>query len=127
MKQINSNEAPKPVGPYSQAVMAGGFVFCSGQIGLDPFSNTLKQGVKEQTKQALINIEKVLGAAGLSMKDVVRVTVYLKNMNDFQEMNEEYTKHFSNPFPARTTVEVSSLPKGALVEIDAIATKDTLA
>ncbi len=123
MKEVNSEGAPRPVGPYSQAVEAGGFVFCSGQIGLDPKSNVLMEGIKEQTRQALINLASVLSAAGLTMRDVVRITVYLADMRDFQEMNEEYSKHFSKPFPARTTIQAASLPRNARIEIDAIAVR----
>jgi 2-iminobutanoate/2-iminopropanoate deaminase len=122
MKEIVSERAPKPIGPYSQAVEAGGFVFCSGQIGIEPENNMLKEGITEQTRQALTNIERILEASGTSVKNVVKVTVYLADMKYFNEMNQEYSRHFSKPYPARTTVQVSSLPRNALVEIDAIAT-----
>jgi 2-iminobutanoate/2-iminopropanoate deaminase len=121
MKEIVSERAPKPIGPYSQAVEAGGFVFCSGQIGIEPENNMLKEGITEQTRQALTNIERILEASGTSVKNVVKVTVYLADMKYFNEMNQEYSRHFSKPYPARTTVQVSSLPRNALVEIDAIA------
>lgn len=123
MKEVNSEGAPRPVGPYSQAVEAGGLVFCSGQIGLDPKSNVLMEGIKEQTRQAINNLASVLGAAGLTLRDVVKITVYLADMSDFQEMNEEYSKHFSKPFPARTTIQAASLPRNARIEVDAIAVK----
>jgi 2-iminobutanoate/2-iminopropanoate deaminase len=122
-KKIFSKEAPKAIGPYSQAVASGGFLFCSGQIGLDPITNTLiPGGVAEQTKQVLRNLEVVLKEVGVLFDDVVKAEIYLVNMDDFGKVNEIYATMFNKePFPARVTVGVSSLPKGALVEIACIA------
>jgi len=118
--EIRSKSAPSPIGPYSQGVDAG-TVFCSGQIGLDPATGNLVEGIVAQTSRALANLDGVLSAAGLSLKNVVKTTVFLTDMGEFAQMNEEYAKHFSAPFPARTTVQAAALPKGAKVEIEAIA------
>ena len=118
--EIRSKSAPSPIGPYSQGVDAG-TVFCSGQIGLDPATGNLVDGIVAQTSRALANLDGVLSAAGLSLKNVVKTTVFLADMGEFAQMNEEYAKHFSAPFPARTTVQAAALPKGAKVEIEAIA------
>ncbi len=121
-KLINSPTAPKPIGPYSQAVVAGGFLFASGQIPLDPDTNELVQGnIEAQTERVLRNIEAVLKQAGLGLGDVVKTSIYLADMGEFPQMNEEYAKHFGDHRPARATVEVSRLPKDVRVEIDAIA------
>src|SRR5690606_21648077 len=113
---------PISVGPYSQAVKAGGFVFVSGQIPLDPDSGQLVQGdIVAQTERVLQNLQAVLEAAGASMAQVVRATVYLKDMNDFAVVNEIYARYFPSQPPARVAVEVSRLPKDVLVEMDAIA------
>ena len=119
---VHTDDAPRAIGPYSQAVRAGGFVFCSGQLALDPDTGQLVQGdTKAQTNRALQNIRAVLEAAGSSLEKVVRTTVYLANMNDFGMMNEMYMSFFRENPPARSTVEVSRLPREARVEIDAIA------
>ncbi len=122
MKEVRSNSAPAPVGPYSQGVEAGA-VYCAGQIGTNPETGALENGVAAQTARALLNIEAVLAAAGLGMKNVVRTTVFLADIAEFPQMNEEYARHFSPPFPARTTVQAAALPRGARVEIDAIAVR----
>ena len=115
--------APKPIGPYSQAVVSGGLVFCSGQVGLDPKTGALVPGgVGAETRRVLENLSAVLGAAGSSLGRVLRCTVFLKNMSDFGAMNEVYAQFFTKDFPSRSTVEVARLPKDALVEIDCIAT-----
>ena len=115
--------APKPIGPYSQAVVSGGLVFCSGQVGLDPKTGAVVEGgVGAQTRRVLENLAAVLGSAGSSLANVVRCTVFLKNMSDFAAMNEVYAQFFTKDFPSRSTVEVARLPKDALVEIDCIAT-----
>jgi len=119
---VTSKSAPAPIGPYSQGVDAGA-VYCSGQIGLDPSTGNLVEGVVPQTHRALSNIDAVLRAAGLELGNVVKTTVFMVDLAEFAPMNEEYAKHFSPPFPARSTVQVSALPKGARVEIDAIAVK----
>lgn len=122
-KQISTHTAPTAVGPYSQAIVAGEFVFCSGQIGLDPITQTLVEGgVREQTKQVLTNLKHVLESAGSSLKKVLRTDIFITDITQFQEMNIVYEEFFNTqPQPARQTVEVSALPKGALIEISAIA------
>ena len=119
---ISSSSAPKAVGPYSQALQAGDLVFCSGQIGLDPATGTLVGGgFRAEVERVLLNLEAVLRAAGLGFDDVVRTTVYLTDLEDFPVLNELCAGRFNKPFPARVTVGVSALPKGARVEMDAIA------
>lgn len=119
---VATNDAPKAIGPYSQAIKANGFVFVSGQTPMDPATQQLVAGgVAEQTKRALENVTAILKAAGSSMDKVVRCGVFLKNMNDFAAMNEVYATFFKNTPPARSTVEVARLPKDCMVEIDAIA------
>lgn len=123
---VSTKVAPKPIGPYSQGVVAGGFLFTSGQIGMDPDTGEfVSSEVSEQTRQALENIAGILKSRGLSLGDVVRVCVYLSDLSDFPEMNRVYEEFFRVDPPARTTVGVSSLPKGARVEIEAIAYKKT--
>lgn len=123
MKEVIATEnAPKAIGPYSQAIRAGGFVFCSGQIALDPATNQLIQGdVAAQTERVLRNLSAVLEQAGASLEQVVKTTVFLKSMGDFAAMNEVYGRFFSQQPPARSTVEAARLPKDVLVEIDVIA------
>ena len=124
MKSVRSNDAPQAVGPYSQAVEAGEFVFCSGQIGLDAKGALVAGGVEAETQQVLKNLTAVLAAAGRDLASVVSVNVYLKNMNDFAIVNELYSKAFAQePKPARVTVGVAALPKDALVEISCVAHK----
>ncbi|MCF2137995.1 MAG: RidA family protein [Candidatus Thorarchaeota archaeon] len=121
---VATDKAPKAIGPYSQGVVAGDFVFCSGQLPADPETGKLLTGsITEQTHQALKNISEVLKAAGTSMSKVVKVTVFLRDMNDFGEMNEEYAKWFPENPPARAAVQVARLPKDVGVEIEAIAIK----
>ncbi len=121
-KTVYSAEAPKPIGPYSQAVVAGNLVFCSGQIGLDPVGGELVGGTAaEQAERAILNLKAVLLRAGSELSHVIKVNLYLKDMRDFPEVNEVYGRHFIELKPARTTVAVAQLPKGALVELDAIA------
>ncbi|MBA3439523.1 MAG: RidA family protein [Pyrinomonadaceae bacterium] len=123
MKQtIETEKAPRAIGPYSQAVVAGGFVFASGQIPLDPQTGEfVAGGVAEQTKQVLINLIAVLEAAGSSLDQVVKTTVFLADMKDFAAMNEVYGRYFSAEPPARATVEAARLPRDARVEIEAVA------
>ena len=119
---VTTDRGPKAIGPYSQAIKANGIVFLSGQIPLDPATQQLITGdVATQTEQVLQNISGILSAAGTSLSQVVKTTVFLKNMNDFAAMNEVYGRHFSAEPPARSTVEVARLPKDVLVEIDVIA------
>uniref|UniRef100_A0A7V3RGB3 RidA family protein n=1 Tax=candidate division WOR-3 bacterium TaxID=2052148 RepID=A0A7V3RGB3_UNCW3 len=120
-KIIKTNKAPEAIGPYSQAVATDDFVFTAGQIGIIPQSGELVQGIKEQTEQVLNNLKAVLNEAGMDLKDVVKTIVYLTRPEDFPLMNEVYARYFPNEPPARTTIFVSGLPKGALVEIEAIA------
>ena len=121
MKLIKTGQAPKAIGPYSQAVVTKPFVFCSGQIGLDPHTNTLVEGIEKQTDQVLKNLSNVLKKSGSDLDKVLKTTVYLKDISHFAKMNEVYSKYFKEHKPARSTVEASNLPKGALIEIDAIA------
>ena len=119
---VHTSGAPAAIGPYSQAIRGGGLVFCSGQVALDPKTGTLTgSDVRAQTERVMKNLEAVLKAAGTDFTKVVRTTVYLKTMNDFAAMNEIYSSFFPAPAPARSTVEVSRLPKDALVEIDVVA------
>lgn len=121
---IVTAHAPGAVGPYSQGVTAGGYVFVSGQIPLDPNTKAMVPGgVPEQTERCLLNVRGVLAETGLVMDDVVKVTVFMTDLSQFDAMNAVYAKHFKAPFPARATVQVTALPKGALVEIDAIGLK----
>ena len=122
MKAINSDKAPKAIGPYSQAIQANGFVFASGQLPIDPATGSCPEGgVKEQTRQSILNAQAILKQAGLDLCDVVKTTVYLADMNDFAVMNEVYAQFFSEPFPARSAIAVKTLPKQALVEVECIA------
>ena len=118
---VATDQAPKAIGPYSQAVRAGGWVFASGQIPLTPSGELVVGGVADQTERCLLNLKAVLGAAGLSLEDVVKTTVFMTDLSQFAAMNEVYAKHFAPPFPARATVQVSALPKGSGVEIEAVA------
>ncbi|HEX2122984.1 MAG TPA: RidA family protein [Thermoanaerobaculia bacterium] len=119
---ISTSDAPRSIGPFSQAVRAGGFVFVSGQVALDPATMKVIDGdVAAQTEQTLKNVTAILAAAGLGLANVVRAGVYLRNMNDFAAMNAVYARHFPGEPPARTTIEVSRLPLDVLVEIDAVA------
>ena len=119
---IATNDGPKAIGPYSQAIKANGFVFVSGQIPLDPATQQLVEGdVAAQTERVLTNLSAILAAAGSSLQNVVKAGVFLKNMSDFAAMNEVYGRYFTQSTPARSTVEVARLPKDVLVEIDVIA------
>ncbi len=123
-KVIRSEGAPAAVGPYSQAISSGDLVFCSGQLGLDPATGRLAGGsAKEQVKRCLLNLEAVLSAAGLSMSDVVKTTIFLVDMEEFKDVNEAYAAFFDEDPPARSTVGVSTLPLGARVEVEAIASR----
>jgi 2-iminobutanoate/2-iminopropanoate deaminase len=116
-------KAPAAVGPYSQAIHAGSFVFVSGQIPLDAKGQMVAGGVAEQTNQCLINIREILLSAGLTMEHVMKVSVFMTDLGQFAAMNEVYAKHFVAPYPARAAVQVTALPKGALIEIEAVALK----
>lgn len=124
MKAISTNNAPAAIGPYSQAIEVNGFVYASGQLPIDPATGAFPEGgIKEQTAQSIKNAQMILEAAGTDLKHVVKTTVYLANMSDFAAMNEVYSQFFSEPFPARSAVAVKDLPKGALVEVEVVATK----
>jgi 2-iminobutanoate/2-iminopropanoate deaminase len=122
LKSIKTAKAPAAIGPYSQGIIANGFLFTAGQIALDPATGQIIEGeVKAQTERVLTNLTEVLTAAGASWKDVVKTTVFLHDMNDFPAVNETYARMIGDARPARSTVQVSGLPRGVLVEIDAIA------
>jgi 2-iminobutanoate/2-iminopropanoate deaminase len=122
MKPIETNLAPAAIGPYSQAIVANGFVFASGQLPIDPATGEFAQGgVQEQTRQSLMNASQILQAAGTDLAHVVKTIVFLSDMANFAAMNEIYSQFFSQPFPARSAVAVKDLPKGALVEIEVVA------
>ena len=125
MKEIISTQAaPAAIGPYSQGVGAGGIVITSGQIPLDPATgNFVEGGVAEQTRQSLLNVQAILAAAGLTLENVVKTTVFLKDLNDFAAMNEVYAPFFPSNPPARSAVQVGKLPRDAMVEIEAIAVR----
>ena len=125
MKPIKTDKAPAAIGPYSQAIDSGcGLVFVSGQLPIDPSTGAFPEGgVKEQTRQSLLNASAILQAAGLGLQDVVKTTVFLADMGDFAAMNEVYASFFTEPFPARSAVAVKTLPKGALVEVECIAAR----
>ena len=122
MKAISTKKAPGAIGPYSQAIQAGDFVYTSGQLGLDPQTGAFPEGgIKEQARQSLNNVKAILEEVGLSMANVVKTTVFLANMEDFAEMNSVYAEFFTEPYPARSAVAVKTLPKNALVEIEVVA------
>ena len=121
-KVIQTHEAPAAIGPYSQAIEAGNFIFLSGQIPIDPKTGELKEGdIRQQTRQVLENIKGLLGSQGLGMGDVVKVTIFLKDMGSFNQVNEVYATYFSSSPPARSTVEVAKLPRNVGIEMEAIA------
>ena len=122
MKAISTTKAPGAIGPYSQAIQAGNMVFTSGQLPITPQTGAFPEGgIKEQTRQSLRNVKAILEGAGLTMANVVKTTVFLADMNDFADMNSVYAEFFTEPYPARSAVAVKTLPKGALVEIEAVA------
>lgn len=124
MKALHTDKAPAAIGPYSQAIEVNGMVFASGQIPLDPATgNIVEGGIKEQTHQALTNAKAIMEAAGLTLANVVKTTVFMADMNDFTAMNEVYATFFSEPYPARSAVAVKALPKGVLVEVECIAAR----
>ena len=124
MKAIQTSGAPVAIGPYSQAIVEQGWVFCSGQIGLDPKSGAVVAGgVEAETRRALENLREVLGEAGLGLHDIVKTTIFLADLGDFDVVNRIYGEHLSAPYPARSTVQAAALPRKARVEIEAIAVK----
>lgn len=123
MKVISTDKAPAAIGPYSQAIEANGMVFASGQIPVNPATGEIPEGVEAQAKQAFSNLKALLEAAGTSIENVVKTTVFIKNMNDFGAINQIYAEYFTGTYPARSCVEVARLPKDVLLEIEAIAEK----
>ena len=124
MKHISTQNAPAAIGPYSQAMEVNGFVYASGQLPIDPATGAFPEGgVKEQTRQSLLNVKAILEEAGLALSNVVKTTVYLADMGDFAAMNEVYSQFFAQPFPARSAIAVKALPKGALVEVEVVAAR----
>lgn len=126
IKPIQTPNAPTAIGPYSQAIQTNGFIFCSGQVGINPETKTLAEGIEAQTHQVLKNLQAVLQAAETDLDNVIKTTIYLTNITDFAKVNEIYAQYFPQNKPARATVEVSNLPKGSLttnplIEIEAIA------
>jgi 2-iminobutanoate/2-iminopropanoate deaminase len=118
---VSSDEAPVALGAYSQAIVASGFVFCSGMAGIDPATGTIPEGIESQTEQALVNLAAVLDAAGASMADVVKTTIFYTDVEDFSRLNEVYARHMPDPPPARSAPAHVRLPRGLLVSIEAIA------
>ena len=123
MTHVSTPNAPAALGPYSQAVDTGSIVYCSGQLGLDPATGNLADGVQAQTHQALKNLQAVLNEAGLSLDNVVKTTVFVQDLADFRTVNEIYGTYFHGGFPARSCVQIAALPKNALVEIECIAVR----
>jgi len=122
LQSISTNNAPAAIGPYSQAIMAGGFVYVSGQLPIDPSTGVFAAGgIKEQTRQSLLNAQAILREAGTDLSHVVKTTVFLSDIANFAPMNEVYAEFFAAPFPARSAVAVRDLPKNALVEIEVVA------
>ncbi|MBQ8487525.1 MAG: RidA family protein [Prevotella sp.] len=122
MKAISTKKAPAAIGPYSQAILVGNLVYTSGQIPINPATGAFAEGgIKEQTRQSLTNVKAILEEIGLTMDNIVKTTVFLADMNDFADMNTVYAEFFTEPYPARSAVAVKTLPKGALVEIEAVA------
>ena len=120
-KAINGTGVAPAIRPYSAAIVTGDLLFCSGQLGMDPATGDLRDGVAAQAEQALVNLRALLAAAGFGVEHVVKCTIFLTNLADFATVNEIYGRTFSEPYPARSTVQVAGLPKGGLVEIEAIA------
>src|SRR4029453_5575512 len=120
-RAVSSDQAPAALGPYSQAIVAGGFVFCSGTAGIDPAAGPVGDGIEAQTEQALQNLAAVLEAAGASMADLVKVTIFYADVDDFARLNEVYARHMPDPPPARSAPANGKLPRGLLISIDAIA------
>lgn len=119
---ISTTKAPAAIGPYSQAIQVGNLVYTSGQLPINPATGLFPEGgIKEQTRQSLINVKSILEEAGLTMSNVVKTTVFMADMNDFADMNSVYADFFTEPYPARSAVAVKTLPKGALVEIEVVA------
>ena len=123
IKAVSTVNAPAAIGPYSQAIAAGDFVYLSGQLGVDPATGNLENGVEAQAERAIANMKAILAEAGLDISRVIKTTVFLKDMGDFAAVNAIYAKHFKQPYPARSCVQVAELPKGGLVEIEAVCVR----
>ncbi len=121
MKQIKTDKAPAAIGPYSQAIVSGNTVYCSGQIPINPKTGDIPEGVSAQAHQVFTNIKNLLEASGTSIDNVIKTSVFIKNMNDFAEINSIYAQYFTEPYPARSCVEVARLPKDVLLEAEVIA------
>ena len=121
MKQIKTDKAPAAIGPYSQAIVSGNTVYCSGQIPINPETGDIPEGVKAQAHQVFKNIKNLLEATGTSIDNVIKTSVFIKDMNDFAEINAIYAEYFTEPYPARSCVEVARLPKDVLLETEVIA------
>ncbi len=121
MKKISTDKAPQAIGPYSQAIISNGFMFCSGQIPINPETGEIPEGVEAQAQQVFKNIKNLLEAGGSSIDKVVKTSVFIKDMNDFAKINEIYAQYFTEDFPARSCVEVARLPKDVLLETEVIA------
>lgn len=121
MKAIKTNNAPTALGPYSQATLKGGMLFISGQLGIDPQTGKLKEGFEAQARQVFINLSNILQTANMSFKNVLKATIYVTDMDNFQLLNQIYAEQFTEPFPARETVQITRLPANGLVEISLIA------
>lgn len=124
MKELSTKNAPAAIGPYSQGIESNGFVYVSGQLPIDPATGQFAEGgIQAEARQSLTNIKNILAEAGLTMRDVVKVTVLLSDINDFAAVNEIYAEFFEDPYPARSAFAVAALPKGANIEIEAVAAK----
>lgn len=123
IKAVSTVNAPAAIGPYSQAIAVGDFVYLSGQLGVDPASGNMENGVEAQAERAISNMKAILAEAGLDISRVIKTTVFLKDMGDFAAVNTIYAKHFQQPYPARSCVQVAELPKGGLVEIEAVCVR----
>ncbi|HIT85078.1 MAG TPA: RidA family protein [Candidatus Ornithomonoglobus intestinigallinarum] len=120
MNEVKTTNAPAAIGPYSQAIKTGNLLFTSGQIPIDPATGQIPEGVEAQAEQALTNVKNLIEAAGASIENTIKTTVFIKNMDDFGKINEIYAKYFTEPFPARSCVEVARLPKDVLLEVETI-------
>lgn len=120
MEQVSTNKAPAAIGPYSQAIKVGNLLFTSGQIPLNPQTSEIPEGVEAQAEQAFTNVKNLIEASGASIDNTIKTTVFIQNMDDFGKINEIYAKYFTEPYPARSCVEVAKLPKGVLLEVEAI-------
>ena len=123
IKAVSTVNAPAAIGPYSQAIAAGDFVYLSGQLGVDAATGNLENGVEAQAERAIANMKAILAEAGLDISRVIKTTVFLKDMGDFAAVNAIYAKHFQQPYPARSCVQMAELPKGGLVEIEAVCVR----